>query len=271
MLRLCVSTLGCPDWTLDQVIDRCAEYGLDGIDFRGIGRTIDITQLDEFTTGVDKTVARLRERNLGVPCLCSSITLNQPDPRRWQASLDEFARSHAVAEALGSWMIRIFPGQSPKDLSRDETIALARRHIRQLLKLSEGRRARPVLETHDDWNTGAAISELLSDVAPADFPVIWDMRHSLRAGESIHQTLSLMGPRIGHVHIKDSVLADGKEHPRIPGQGDLPLAEAIAALRRFGYEGWWCLESEKRWQRAEAPEPEVIFPGYVQFMKGVLA
>ncbi|HMB94656.1 MAG TPA: hypothetical protein VKK61_01320, partial [Tepidisphaeraceae bacterium] len=52
---------------------------------------------------------------------------------------------------------------------------------------------------------------------------------------------------------------------KLLGDGDLPLKQSCIALREGGYDGWICLETEKRWQ-AEAPEPQVSIPQFAQFM-----
>jgi len=54
-----------------------------------------------------------------------------------------------------------------------------------------------------------------------------------------------------------------------PGQGQLPLAEAIALLRQQGYTGWLVFEHEKRWH-PELLEPEEIFPAYVQWVRQLI-
>lgn len=35
-MKLSFTTLGCPDWDLQLIIGRAAEYGFDAIDFRGL-------------------------------------------------------------------------------------------------------------------------------------------------------------------------------------------------------------------------------------------
>ena len=34
-MKLAFTTLGCPDWDLDTIISKAAEFGFDGVDFRG--------------------------------------------------------------------------------------------------------------------------------------------------------------------------------------------------------------------------------------------
>jgi len=35
-MKLGVSTLGCPDWTLDEILTRLPGYGYEGVELRGL-------------------------------------------------------------------------------------------------------------------------------------------------------------------------------------------------------------------------------------------
>jgi sugar phosphate isomerase/epimerase len=263
-MKLTFSTLATPDWTAREIIDRAKAYGYAGIDWRGTSAGVDMTLQPEFTTDVTATRATLDSLGLQTPCVCSSVFLHTVDPARWNAMLEEFSRYLTLAEALDSPLVRVFPGQTPKDFTPEQTIDLSRRHMRQLLKLSANRRARPVLETHDDWNTGARLAPLLEAFGIDEFPVLWDVRHSFRAGEPLQTTIDLLGPRITHTHFKDD--RDGQ--PTAIGAGNVPIADAVRLLRAIGYTGWYCLENEKRWNKS-CVDAEIILPQYVEYMRAI--
>jgi sugar phosphate isomerase/epimerase len=272
--RLCFTTLCCPDWSFDRIVAGAVDHGLGGIDWRGIGPVIDTTQTAAFTTDADRSIARLLEVGVAVPCLCSSITLHTPDEAKWSGSLDEFARHLALADrlagaGLGTRMIRVFPGATPAAMTRDECRVMGHRRARQLAKLAQRHAATPVLETHDDWNTAASANDLLDDLAPEQFAVLWDARHSVRGGESPDDSVALLGPRLAHIHVKDE-RGNGATRP-IPtliGEGELPWHAIIAAAESAGYAGWWSLENEKRWIPT-APEPEAILPQFVRYFRSI--
>ena len=74
---------------------------------------------------------------------------------------------------------------------------------------------------------------------------------------------------VRHVHFKDSVRDGEKYIPKLLGEGDLPLGDAVRALKGVGYEGWVCLETERRWHPEIAPAPEVSLPHFSRFMKAM--
>ena len=85
-------------------------------------------------------------------------------------------------------------------------------------------------------------------------------------------TWEAIGPWVKYTHVKDSRLDPA--HPDgyqlcLTGAGDLPLPEIIRVLQAGGYDGWLTLEWEKKWH-PELEAPEVAFPGYVKYMRGLL-
>jgi sugar phosphate isomerase/epimerase len=267
-MKLTVSTLACPKWSLDQIIDSVAAAGIEGIDFRGVGDEIDITKLPAFNEGLKETLRKLRAKNLQMPCLNSSITLVTPAPQRWQMMLQEAQRTASLAEKTHTRYVRLFGGGVPKEISREQGLILAQRHLRQIIKICSTYGCTPLLETHDDWSTSAQVLGLIHEFDPNDVGVLWDIEHPFRKGEAPADTYAALKRFIRHVHVKDSVRIEGKNSPRLLGEGELPLKQCYALLTGDGYDGWLCLETEKRWH-AEGPEPEQSIPQFAQYIKSL--
>jgi len=250
------------------MVDACAASGIQGIDFRGIGEEIDITKSPLFTTEVDSTLSLLRDNDIEMPCLNTSVTLITPAADRWQMFLEETQRYAQLAARSGTKWLRIFGGKVPKELSRDEARSLAQRHLRQVIKITRPHGCHPLIELHDDWATSSEALELLHEFDPAETGVIWDVEHPHRKGEAITDTAGRLRKFIHHAHIKDSIRNGDTYSAKLLGQGELPLADFQSALRGIGYNAWMCLETEKRWYAA-APEPEESIPQFAGFMRGV--
>jgi sugar phosphate isomerase/epimerase len=265
-MRLTVSTLSCPTWDLQLIIETCVACGIRGIDFRGLGDEIDITRLPQFDGNLDATMAILREHGIAMPCLNTSVTLVSPSAERWAAMLDEAQRSARLAARTGTEFLRVFGGGVPKGMTRDEGRVMAQRHLRQVIKICKASGCIPIIETHDDWRTSTQVLELLHEFDPADVGVLWDIEHPWRAGEAPADTARGLRRFVRHVHIKDTAGPDSDRKQKLIGEGVLPLADAAAALRNIGYDGWYCLECEKRWD-PEAPEPEVSLPQFASYMR----
>ncbi len=266
-MKLCFSTLACPNWSLPQVVGAAAAYGIHGFDPRGIGAEIDITKLDGFDAELDSTLELLKEHGLVMPCLNTSITLVTPAAERWSMMLGECQRYAHLAGRTGSKYLRIFGGALLKGISHEQALLMAQRHLRQLVHICRPNDCQVILETHDEWAGSAAIMELVSTFPANEVGVLWDVEHPYRRGERPELTAQAIKSHLRHVHFKDSAVVEGKSLPRLLGKGDLPLKRFISALKGVGYDGWICLETEKRWHPQDAPEPEQSLPQFVRFMK----
>ena len=265
-MKLTVSTLATPTWSLDEIVMHFAAAGINGVDFRGIGSEIDITQLPEFTTKLDATLAKLHAAKLEMPCLNTSVRL-AVTPDQWTPLLDEAQRYARLAEKTNTPLLRVFGGGVPKEWTRDEGRTAGVRHLRQLVKICKPFGCKPALETHDDWTTVEQVKELVGEFTPDEVAVLWDIQHPFGKGEQPADTVAGLGAYIQHVHIKDA-----KMNPRGPntllGDGDLPIAACVKALNATNFTGWYSLETEKRWQK-EAPEPKESVPSFARFMRAL--
>lgn len=271
-MLLTFSTLGCPTWDLQTIVERGRRLGFDGVDFRGIGDDLDITVLPAFTTGLAATRALLGDAGLRVSCISSSLSLCEP--QKLEANLEEARRTIPIALELGCGCVRVFGNGDVEHQAREALADCGRQCMEQVLRLDGAARLRWIFETHDHWVRGADCRLLLERIPDPAFGVLWDMGHTTRVGgESPEQTHRAVAGRIYYTHVKDAVYEP--QHPRAmrdgwryvpPGQGELPLRESLALLRDVGYDGWVMFEHEKRWH-PELEEPEDAFPLFLQWVR----
>jgi sugar phosphate isomerase/epimerase len=270
-MKLSFMTLGCPNWDLDTICARGREYGFDGVDLRGYLDSVDITRRPEFTSGADITRRKLQDAGLEVSAISSSINICVPEAR--EGSLEEARRTIGVAQSFDCQNVRIFGGGDLSQYSRQELAQIGRECVAQILDLDGARDLHWLFETHDLWIKSGDCRLLLESLDDPAFGALWDLGHTSRVGEETpEETYASIGKRIGYTHIKDAVydpehaqaMQDGW-HYTLPGEGQLPLAEAIRLLKERGYTGWLQFEHEKRWH-PELAEPEVAFPAFVRWI-----
>ena len=74
-MKLSFTTLGCPKWSWDQIIDEACSLGFGGIEVRGIQGELDTEKLEPFLDeNIAVTKAKLQDRNLSISCLDTSCT-----------------------------------------------------------------------------------------------------------------------------------------------------------------------------------------------------
>jgi len=130
------------------------------------------------------------------------------------------------------------------------------------------------LETICHWIRATDCRLLLDSIPDSAFGALWNMGHTWRVGhEEPADSWAAIGSRVGYTHVKDAVydpdsalaMPDGW-HYVAPGTGELPLADSLSLLQASGYNGWLLFEHEKRWH-PNLPEPEVIFPQFVSWIR----
>lgn len=266
-MKLAFTTLGCPDWDMDTIIARGAEYGFDGIDFRGYRGEMDIYKLPEFITGADECVTRIRDLGMEVPCLSSSARIfSKPEE-----ALEEIKAYAEVCARFNTPMIRVFCG-GLDGTPWPEAIRVATDTLRRSLPVLDAHNVNITVETHDDWVDSTYMKQLMEAVDSPRVGVLWDVHHPYRmAKESPATTWRNIGPWVTNTHWKDSAIDDSHDRGYrhcLMGKGDLPLKDIMTSLKEGGYKGYLTLEWEKKWH-PEIEEPETAFPQYVRFMKAL--
>ncbi|MFC1996246.1 sugar phosphate isomerase/epimerase family protein [Chloroflexota bacterium] len=274
-MKISFLTLGCPNWDLDTICARGQQYGFDGIDLRGYLNEIDITRLPEFTTNAAKTRRQLDDAGLAISGISTSLRVCDPDSLG--KNLEEARRTIEVAAHFDAVNIRIFGGGNIEKYTHLELAKFGCDCVEKILELAGARSLLWLFETHDNWVQAEHCKLLLDQIPDPAFGALWDMGHTWRAGrEKPAESFAAFGPRVGYTHVKDAVydpasplaMKDGW-HYVAPGQGELPLAESIKLLKTIGFDGWLAFENEKVWH-PNLPEPEEIFPQFVEWVRPLI-
>jgi sugar phosphate isomerase/epimerase len=265
--RLAFSTLACPRWSLERVVEAASQYGYEGVEVRLIdGETI-APDIDPAERRRVRTL--LHGAGLPVVAVDSSIRLAGADPERAVADLRAFLDLAAEWE---SPLVRVFGGELPAGQAPDAALDAMARPLATVVPDAERRGIAIGVETHDAFSSARAVASLLSRVDSPAVGALWDVLHTCRMGETPDQVTDLLGERILHVHVKDGRGETGAASWELVllGEGDVPVAGILRALRAHGYRGWLTVEWEKKWH-PEIAEPEVALPQHAEAMTRLLA
>lgn len=253
----CFSTLGCPDFSLDDALALAAKHRLDGIELRTLGGTV---ELPAYLAAQFGSPGALVERLRGV-----SVRIVSFDTSLYLAGGSEAERAALLAfvpwaEALGVRWLRVFDGRGQRDDAG--AIAAAAESVRWWREVRRERslRADIMVETHDTLFTATAIAQFLA-AAPGT-GILWDSHHTWKkGGEDPVTTWRAIRAGVVHVHVKDSIGVPSARHPFtyvLPGDGEFPMAPLLAALRADRYAGPLSLEWEKMWHPYLAPLDDAL-------------
>lgn len=260
-MRACFSTLGCPGWPWERILAEAQALGCAAIELRGVGAELDHTRLPQFAPGrLPAARAALARHGLAVACLDTSVVLT----RGGGANLDEARRNVDLAAGLGAPYVRVFADV----IEGEAALATAAAALDELAIIAAPYAVRPLIEVHGNFNTVELCRAFFARLTQPNAGVLWDIGHSHKTyGLDFQPFLACIAPHLHHVHIKDEGRPDGgRWRPVDPGQGEVPMAAAIRALRGLGYAGCLSIEHELRWQRDLAP-PEQAFPRYLALMR----
>ncbi len=262
-MKISFSTLGCPNWTLNEILSAAKDLGYDGIELRGLGEDIYLPDAKLFTDGGSRVSHELSARGLFIPCISTDCTLQIADDdvlAQTRAYIELAARLHAP-------YIRVLGDTAPEPGAGVDTERVAAR-LAALAPEAAAKGVTLLLESNGVYSNSALLRRTLDQVGSPAVAALWDINHPVRyAHEAPSETYANIGPYVRHVHVKDTeVDENGHISYKMLGYGTLPLKEAFALLKKDGFGGCISLEWTKRWNR-ELEDAGIVFSHFIYAVK----
>jgi len=266
-MKISFSTLGCPDWSWEDMLSTAKDIGFDGIEIRGIGNELYAPKVKHFAAdNIELTKKKLDKIGIEIPCLTSACHLF--DKVNIEKQLQEGNEYIELAAKLGTPYVRVMGDLQPQPGDIDVDFV-----IENLKILSENAKLKGVkllIETNGVFAESAVLKAALEAVDSDSVGVLWDVHHPYRFfNESIEQTYENLKDYICFFHVKDSVLVDGVVKYKMMGNGNIPIKNVIKLLKENDYKGYISLEWVKRWC-LDLEEPGIVFSHYAGYMKGLI-
>ena len=271
-LPISFSTLGCPKWPWQRVVEQASRFGYSAIEIRGLEGEMDLTKRPEFSgTQAATTLKDLEALDLKISDLGASARMHEADPKVRAAQLDEGRRFIDLAARLKVPYVRVFGDRIPEGDTKAGTIPRVIDGLKTLGAHAKGSGVTVLIESHGDFTESAPLREILDGTSLPTVALLWDAHHTVVAGhEEPSQTYKVLGSYVRHTHLKDS-RPNGEERQYVlTGNGTVPVKETVAVLVSNGYRGFFGFEWEKLWHPT-IEEPEVAFPHFAEQMARYLA
>lgn len=269
-MRLCYSTLAIPAYTVEQALHATQEWGFDGIELRTLCGTPNLWEVPDFWEGnLGGTARRFADAGVEIPVYATGVSFSRGGREFQTEQLEQLYRCVEVSLGLGCRQLRVFGGPLAPGQSREDGLAWAIEGYQRALEYADSAGVTLLLETHDDYSTAEELLPLLTPLK--GMKVVWDVMHPARCGEAPRDTYRSLGDWIVHVHIKDGKVRGRDDvEPTAPGQGDIPIREAVGLLQEDGYGGYYCCEWERYWHPELAPAQQVL-PRFASYMKSIVS
>lgn len=262
-MKYVFSTLGCPDWNFKEILSAASDLGYDGVEIRGIENEVFSPFAKPFLGAfIDKSIDMLKAAKISIEMLATGVVLSGDR----KTAITEATAYVDLAVKLGVPYIRVMITNKPYPEPCD--VDLAKSTYCEICRYAKGKNVIPLVETNGILADSAKMKNFIEDVIANgcdNCGVLWDVHHPYRFNnESVDTTCANIGKYVKYVHVKDSVMADGKVVYKLMGQGDVPVVDAVKALKNIGYDSCVCLEWVKRWC-PDLEEPGIVFSHFSKF------
>ncbi len=260
-MKLCFSTIGCPNWTLRDIVTTAKDLGYDAIEVRSIKNEIYAPSMREFSQDFDKTKKMLDSTGVKIAMLTSNCALaNHNDTDAVQRAKEYID----LAKKLDVPYVRVMSTDRPYYDGGD--LQLCKVRYREIVEYAKGSGVTPLMETNGLFVDTKLLKTFLDEIGEGG-GALWDVHHPYRYNdESVEETVKNLGSHIKYVHLKDSKIEKGKVVYKMMGYGDIPLDETINLLKQMGYDGYHTFEWVKMWDK-DLEDGGIVFAHYASFMK----
>ena len=244
-MKLSFSTNRWKGFELNDFFDIAKEYKFNGIELHDVKEC----NPDELSSVRRKLI----EYGLTIPCIDMTADIANGEAENF----NEFNDCMTVARKLHTPYIRL---KAMEHENADENVHA---FIEKAIVDAEKYNKVLIVETTGIYSDTARLRELLNDFASDYLGALWDLHYPYNVcSETPGTTVKNLGAYIKHIHMKDS---DGKDSYNLVGEGTLPIADIMSALRSVNYDGFISIEWDPEWVGG-IDDINIVFPHFVAYM-----
>ncbi|MCF0248350.1 MAG: AMP-binding protein [Synergistes sp.] len=244
-MKLSFSTYGWHDKNWEDFCETAKDCGFSGIEVHNI-HDPKLAEKNGIFDPVRANAAYrdMTEAGLTIPCI--DTWHNISDEEIFGICCSEIRDYIVTAKNLHIPYVRIGAKETGRGYEAERDTALC--VIEKMLPFAQESGVTLLVETIGPFSDTNKLCELLNNFACDDLAALWDMQHTFRnAGESPEDTVKNLGAYIKHVHLKDSVVIDGKNEYRLVTEGTLPIDAMMRSLYSLNYDGFISMEWSPEW------------------------
>ncbi len=261
-MKLSFSTKGWHHSSFEDFCEVAADLKFEGIELHNIYNRLFTEKDGAFHDyAAAATVRRLYEQNLRIPCIDTVSDLAAVDGE--EGILKEIRRCLEIADNLHIPFVRLRGMATEDDTAVDRVVS----RIGKVIEEAEATDVTLLIETSGLFCNTATLREVLVQFASDNIGALWQMAAAyFSCGEAPEIVIQNLGAYIRHVHLSDGVkTASGMDYC-LAGEGELPIADIMLALRSVNYDGFISLVWDPTWCE-ELDDMEIILAQFVNFMK----
>jgi fatty-acyl-CoA synthase len=258
-MKLSFSTRGWSASSWEDIVSTAKTTGYAGIELHGVVSSPWAEPGGPFCRACAvQTVRRLFDEGVRLTCLDSVCDISHAAER----DEEELLSCIRLARDFSIPYVRV-RGLDASDAGHAAAIAC----IGRCLPEAEDKGVALLVETVGAYSDTARLKELLMHFASDRLCALWDLHHPyFDHGELPETSIKNLGAYVKHVHVKDSVLGENGRVYCLPGEGEMPMEELMAALASINYDGFISLEWDPLWM-PELDDMESVLAHFSNYMQ----
>ena len=269
-MKFAINTLGCPEWTFNEILENVGHNGIKYIEIRGINGKMQAEDIDEFNAD-NYPAFEYKLKSKGIKIVGFGASSSFHDVLKCENAYIEAENAVNICERTGIGFVRVFGNNVPDITKENEIIDRVAEYCERLcdhaIKIASAAPVNILLEAHGDFNTADRLLAVCQKVGRPNFGIIWDVAHTDKAYKDDYLNFyNVMKQYIRHVHFKDHLRTENGYKICSVGEGDIPLINILETLKKDGFSGCVSLEHEKKWV-PDLAEPEEEFKRFAEYIK----
>lgn len=270
-MKPAISTVACPEWTIERVIDFAHRIDVSGIEMRTFGDDSSHFAADPCLTDFGKVRRLCGEAGVSVCCLATSIRYDAPifPPilgralGENQAEVQATKRMIEVAREVGSPLVRVFAFELPANETRKSGLRRIIERMELAAACARNTGVQLMIENGGSFATAEDLVEIMDRLASPFVCAAYCPAVAQAVGEDPIAGVRLLGDRLASVKFKDFVGTT----PVPVGRGEMRCRETVEELANRGFDGWAVIEWDRLWL-PDLDSAEEVLPDSVQSLMG---
>lgn len=257
-IKLAFSTVACPNWTLDEVAQRAADMGYQGVELRTLGQGSSMLSSDPALTDSAKVVDIFGKAGIEPMCLSTSIALHHKHDTPARQAMKQAREAIDLAAELGCPYVRLFGHEVRPGDSRRSTIIRIAERASELADRAGEKGVQVLLENAGSYNTAKEWWWVFNLISNPMVGMCWNVANAASAGEPPSVSVPNLNSRIRVAKVKDADIGSGSGFVQL-GDGTCEIQQFIKRLMGIGFNGYITVEWDRLWLGdALAPAEEVL-------------
>jgi sugar phosphate isomerase/epimerase len=256
-VKLAFSTVACPKLTLQQVVQKAAEWGYQGVELRTLGGGASLLANDPALTDAAKVRDIFVNHGVEPVCLSTSLALHHEDRTVAYQVQRQIRSDLEMAAKIGCRHLRVFGHDAVPGQNRSAVIQRIARQIAPLADRAGELGLQILFENAGGFNTAKDWWWLFNLIEHPMVGMCWNVASAAAAGESPAVSVPMLHSRIHMAKVKDTIVGEGSGFVPL-GEGTVGIEHFVKRLLGIGFDKYISVEWDHAWLPSLAPGEEYL-------------